>query len=123
MSFFVLSFISLFIALGLCCFIIAKILSKDDFSLQSLGGIVSALATFLTTLLVLPKMIGEYLYPNHKREDEDKEILNYIAYLRDKDFKEHELDSRIKTSMDDELKSYTQIETKQKSQKRKRLTD
>lgn len=88
-AFFVLAFVSLMIALIMCFYMVYKMLDSDTFTWEYLAGIIGALGTFLTSLLVLPKMIGDYLFPNNGK-DEDQALLQFIQYMRNAESTEYQ---------------------------------
>ena len=92
--FFVLSFLSLLAII--CVFSAVAILasSKETINVEAVISIIGSGATMLTSILVLPKMVGKNLFP----EKEDNEILNFVKQMN-----ETELGfMRVRNHVDDE---------------------
>ncbi len=109
--FFSLAFFCLIGALVLCFYIVIKLLNNEGFTIEHLAGIIAALGTFLTSLLVLPKMIGTYLYPNNKTKDEDEAILKFISEMRHEDISEKKIGTNDNMRMSNEVQVLQALES------------
>ena len=65
---------------------------KDGFAIETSVAILGSLGTFLTSMLLLPKIIGKYLYP----PNEDDKMLQFIISMRDIKRSEHDVDEQMK---------------------------
>lgn len=77
-AFFVISFSCLVASIVLCFIIVISVLQSPTFNAEVLVAILGSLATFITSMLLLPKIIGKYLYPNN----EDEKMLEFIKAMR-----------------------------------------
>lgn len=76
-----LSFILLFVLVGACISVgVVGFFILDD-ALAVLVSIVSSIASITTSVLVLPKIIAEYLFP----KNEDKYLKEIIKIFKDSD--------------------------------------
>ncbi len=91
-AFFIISFACLIATIVLCYIIIINLIHKDGFAIETLVAILGSLGTFLTSMLLLPKIIGKYLYP----PNEDDKMLQFIISMRDIKRSEHDVDEQMK---------------------------
>lgn len=72
--FFSLSFFALLVIIGVCSVVSILAAAKETINVEAVVAIIGAGATMLTSILVLPKMVGRNLFP----DKEDKEILKFV---------------------------------------------